>query len=122
MVAKFYDDMLRDAAISCGQLTLMLAIARDETTTYARLSRELMIDATAVARAVKALVARGLLSIDEIEGSQRKTVAITEAGIECLRKAVPLWKAATDQFFENVDEKSWQRMRNELARVSVMPD
>ena len=114
--------MLRDAAISCGQLALMLSVARDETTTYARLSRELMIDATAVARAVKTLAARGFFSVDEIKGSQRKTVAITESGIKCLRKAIPLWQTATNQFFQNVDEGDWRRIRDDLARASVMPD
>ena len=121
-IAKYYDDMLRDAGVSSGQLAMLLATARDGSTTYARLSRELLIDATAVGRAVRTLQARGLVSVDEIEGSLRKKVVITEAGIECLRKAVPLWKAATDQFFESVDKANWQRVREELSHLSSIHD
>ena len=117
-MAKYYDEALVEAAVSCGQLIILLAAARDGSTSYARLSRELLLDTTAVGRAVKALAARGLLSIDSPEGSRRKSIAITEAGIACVFKAVPLWQEATDRFLAGFGEEDWTRLRGDLSRTS----
>ncbi len=115
---KFYDDALQEIALSCGQLVILLAVARDGPTTYAHLSRELVLDMTAVGRAVKPLAARRLVSINSAPGSRRKMVKITETGVACLRKAVPLWQEATNQFLEGFGEREWSRLRKELSRTS----
>ncbi len=118
VMTKFYDEALQSAAISSGQLVILLVLARDGATSYARLSRELSMDSTAVGRAAKALYARGLVSIDPIEGSRRKTVAITEAGTACLEKAVPLWQQATERFLSDFGDAAWSRLRSDLSRAS----
>ena len=58
------------------------------------------------------------VSIDSPEGSRRKSIAITEAGIACVFKAVPLWQEATDRFLAGFGEEDWTRLRGDLSRTS----
>ncbi len=117
-ISKFYDDVLQHAGISCGQFIILLAIARDGSTTYVRLSRELVMDPSAIARAIKPLILRGYVDVTNVEGSNRKSIAINGAGTECIRKAVPLWQKATNLFLREIGEDNWARIQADLARMS----
>jgi DNA-binding MarR family transcriptional regulator len=95
MLARIYDDALRETGLEMSQLPVLaaLAISGERGITVTELARALVMDRTSVTRAIRPLEKAGLLYVARSPDDARsKVIVLTRAGERALRDAYPRWK------------------------------
>lgn len=103
MLARLYDEALREIGLEMSQLPLLAAVATrgDGGFKITDLARALVMDRTSVTRAIKPLEKAGLLRVARSPDDARlKIVIITRAGENRLREAYPRWQRTTRRLRE----------------------
>lgn len=103
LLARLYDEALRDIGLEMSQLPLLAAVASqgDRGFKITEVARVLVMDRTSVTRAVRPLERRGLLRVARSpEDARSKIVLITRAGEQMLRSAYPRWQRTTRRIRE----------------------
>jgi DNA-binding MarR family transcriptional regulator len=78
----------------------------------ADLARALMLDRTALTRALQPMVREGLIELSESPHDQRaRLVLLTRAGRKRLTEASALWAAAQDKYVQAVGERQAVALR-----------
>jgi DNA-binding MarR family transcriptional regulator len=89
-----YDEALVPAGVGVAQFSLLRRIERAETCSLTELARLAELDRSTVGRNVRVLGRLGLV-VETASADQRETaIALTDAGREAVRRALPLWEAA----------------------------
>jgi DNA-binding MarR family transcriptional regulator len=91
---SLYDAALAPAGIGLAQYSLMRRIERAGTVSLTELARIAELDRSTVGRNVRVLERMGLVSGAAADDHRETTVALTESGVETLRRATPLWEDA----------------------------
>ena len=98
MLARLYDEALRDVGLEMSQLPLLAAVAARGEAGFkvTDLARALVMDRTSVTRAIRPLERAGLLRVARSPHDARlKIVILTGAGENKLRAAYPRWQRVT---------------------------
>jgi DNA-binding MarR family transcriptional regulator len=93
-VTRAYNSHLRPLNLQITQLSLLVAIEQDDTTSIAALAQRLDIESSAVLRNLKILERRGLVTNDGGRGRRGRRSSLTAQGKAMLAAAVPLWERA----------------------------
>ena len=96
-VTSLYDGVLQPTGLRSTQATLLMAIASAGTATISQLAEVLVMDRTTLARNLKLLEARRLISIKPGQDQRTRVVHVTELGRQALLRALPLWEQAQRQ-------------------------
>jgi DNA-binding MarR family transcriptional regulator len=122
MLARLYDEALREVGLEMSQLPLLAAVATrgDRGFNVTDLARVLVMDRTSVTRAIKPLEQTGLLRVARSPNDARlKIVVITRAGESRFREAYPRWRRKTRRIREVFGDA---RVDALIAELSALVD
>jgi DNA-binding MarR family transcriptional regulator len=103
VLARLYDEALRDLGIEMSQLPVLAAAAIRGTRGFmvSELARALVMDRTSVTRAVRPLARARLVRVARSpEDARSRIIFITRAGERALREAYPRWQQVTRRIRE----------------------
>jgi DNA-binding MarR family transcriptional regulator len=118
-LARHFDDALRDAGLTHGQFSLLVALDHGDAPTIGEVSAALAMDRTTLTANLKPLARRGLIkmAIDKADRRSRRLV-ITAAGRARLNAAFPAWKAAHAELDATLGLARVDRLRADLKAIA----
>jgi DNA-binding MarR family transcriptional regulator len=119
ILAKHFDDALRDVGLTNGQFSLLMAVNQPAPPTIGSIADLLAMDRTTLTAALKPLERRGLVTIKvDREDRRLRRLSLTDVGHQHLALALPIWKrehAAIDAFIG-----SPKALHDKLAKLSKL--
>jgi DNA-binding MarR family transcriptional regulator len=116
-LARLFDDAFRDLGVTHGQFSLLNALNRPSPPGMGDVARLLAMDPTTLSANVKPLERAGLLEIRIDQADRRaRRLALTPAGHELLRRAVPIWRRTHARLDRSTADP--KRLRAELLALS----
>jgi DNA-binding MarR family transcriptional regulator len=116
ILAKRFDDALRDVGLTNGQFSLLMALNQTEPPTIGSVADLLAMDRTTLTAALKPLERRGLVKIKVDETDRRgRRLTLTETGHQHLGRALPIWRREHDVIDRLVH--SPKELRDKLAQL-----
>ncbi|MEU6230643.1 MarR family winged helix-turn-helix transcriptional regulator [Streptomyces sp. NPDC047042] len=113
-----YDKALTPVGLRTTQFNILHRLALEGRTTITALAQRIAMDRTTLATNLKPLVRDGLLIVQPSDTDRRaRAVEITDVGLDRLEEAVPLWKAAQDQFESTFGAAEAAELRAALRAV-----
>ncbi len=88
-----------------------------QSTSIARLARELVMDPSTLARNLRPLEAQGLVEKAAREGRRSVNLSLTLLGVQTLKQGYPLWHDAQQRFVRHFGNHTWDSMRGQLAQA-----
>ncbi|MBN3786199.1 MarR family transcriptional regulator [Burkholderia sp. Bp8963] len=117
-ISQFYERYLSHAGVTASQYSI-LALLRDRPgLTMAALSAVLVIERTALLRALKPLVGAALVAGRYDGNGRRLTYALTGEGETKIAHAHTHWLAAQEAFERRFGPSEAARLRDELFRIT----
>jgi DNA-binding MarR family transcriptional regulator len=116
-VTRLYDDALRPAGLRVTQFALLRQLARRGELRMRDLSAAVVIEETALNRAVRALHGRGWIAIRTGADRRERMLAITAAGRALLAEAEPLWSGAQQRMSDELGG-TWDALLRSLDEVT----
>lgn len=94
---RMYDDYLRPTGLTIGQYSALAALYYVPSMPMSKLATRLEMDRTTLTRSLAILERDRLISIEpDAEDTRIRAISITNAGLQKLIDAFPLWKAAQE--------------------------
>ncbi|MBB4210919.1 DNA-binding MarR family transcriptional regulator [Rhodothalassium salexigens DSM 2132] len=116
-VTRRYDEILDPCGLRATQLVILLELAYHGSATLSRLADLLVMEKSTLSRNLKPLEARGLLAFQMGEG-RHKLVHLTDAGVDKLRQAIPLWIEAQNEARARADDADWDTVLDTLDALA----
>ena len=117
-LARRFDEALRPAGLTSGQLSLMMALNRPVPPTIGSVAALLAMDRTTLTAALKPLERRGLVTISVDPQDRRgRLLALTDAGQTALRAAVPIWERTHGEIEAAIGGGSGDALRTTLHAI-----
>ena len=113
-VTRAYDDVLRPVGLRATQLTVLAAIAADESVSITAVAKLMGMDRTTLTRNLRPLEADGLIVVGNEGWRRSRTLEITKKGRTRLREALPLWEKAQKTLQANLSARGWHLIRKDL--------
>ena len=114
-ISRYFDEALQPSGLRSGQLIMLMTIARLGSPTYGQLARDMVMDTSTIARNLQPLAREGLISLTPGPDRRRKTVTVTDKGVDQIRTAIPLWREAQKRFVDEVGADQWANMLSGLS-------
>lgn len=109
VLARRFDEALREVGLTHGQFSLMNALNRPQPAAMPSVATLLDIDRTTLTAALKPLARRGLVEVRADPGDgRRRLLSLTREGHRVLARAVPRWKRAHAQLEAQLGEGAAQ--------------
>lgn len=96
-VTDCYDKALKPAGVSANQYSLLVNIGRMEGCGTGKLAERVRLEKSTLVRTLQPLFRQGLITDNSSAGNRRRSLCLTQAGEQVLKKAFPLWKRAQDE-------------------------
>jgi len=93
-VTGIYDEALRPAGITAGQLNVLAVVVRRRQVSPGQVARMLNIERSTMSRNVERMKRNGWLTIRPGELASSQELRITKAGRRIIEEAAPLWRKA----------------------------
>jgi len=93
-VTRIYDDALRPAGLTSGQLTILVAVALHPGALSSQLHERLDLEQSSFSRNAAVMQRQGWIEKQAIEGQRGQGLHITELGSSMLAEALPCWRSA----------------------------
>lgn len=91
-LARRFDKALRPLGLTSGQFSMLMSLNRPGPPRMGEVAELLAMDRTTLTAALKPLERRGLVRVERDMQDQRgRRLSLTEAGLEALAHAVPVW-------------------------------
>ena len=100
IATQFYDKKLKPIKIKITQFTILSIIASNNNKTVSSLSSELLMDRTTLTRSLDILIKQKLIKNIKSTDARERIVQLTTQGHIVLEQAIPLWKAAEEEIFD----------------------
>lgn len=98
-ISRFYDAQLLTAGLRITQFLTLAVLNEVSDTAIVDLADRLDIEQTAMGKMIATLERRRLVDVRRSPSDRRsRIVALTEAGCSVFQIALPLWRAAQQQF------------------------
>jgi DNA-binding MarR family transcriptional regulator len=120
IITQFYDTFLQPSGLLMTQYTVLVVIALSKQDTVMHLAENLVMDRSALARALKPLEEKGLIMVEP--GTDRRTrwVRLTEQGRKALNQTYPYWRAAQQQLVKHLGEQQTRWLLDDLKKVEAL--
>lgn len=116
-VTQFYDRHMAGEGLRATQYSIIARLARVGPLTINRLAALIVLDRTAMGRALRPLERDGLVSIDPGHDERTRIVTLTAAGRARAKSAAARWRAAQQDFEAAYGAAAAARLRSDLARM-----
>ena len=100
IATQFYDKKLKPIKIKITQFTILSIIASNNNKTISSLSSELLMDRTTLTRSLDILIKQKLIKNIRSTDARERIVQLTTQGHVVLDQAIPLWKEAEEEIFD----------------------
>jgi DNA-binding MarR family transcriptional regulator len=100
IATQFYDKKLKPIKIKITQFTILSVIASNNNKTVSSLSSELLMDRTTLTRSLDILIKQKLIKNIRSTDARERIVQLTTQGHVVLEQAIPLWKEAEEEIFD----------------------
>lgn len=118
VITQLYDEFLEPSGLLGTQFRLLGAVAANGSIALTPLAEALSLDPTTLARNLKPLERDGLVEVSVGEDDRRmRVVTLTEAGLQALMKAIPLWEEAQAWIIDQLGEDRWRSMLADWAEL-----
>lgn len=117
-VTRLYDDALRPLDLRITQFSLLRQLARHGERTMRELAAMVVLEETALNRAVRGLESRGWIAIRTGADRRERVLAITAAGRALLAEATPRWEAVQAQLSAELGA-DWHVLMTSLTAVTA---
>lgn len=117
-VTRLYDDALRPKGLRITQFALLRQLVRHGERTMRELAAIVVVEETALNRAVRGLESRGWITIRTGADRRERVLAITAAGRALLAEATPLWDGVQARMAAELGA-DWQGLMASLAAVTA---
>ncbi len=119
-MTQLYDKAIQPTGLRATQFPILAVLAMAGSATITNLSSLLVMDRTTLARNLKPLEKRGLVSITKGEDKRTKTVNLTDEGADMLGDALPQWEKAQTEVVEAMGKDRWQSTLENLQRIPAL--
>jgi DNA-binding MarR family transcriptional regulator len=121
VLARYFDEALRDAGLTNGQFSLLMSLNRPEMPSIGSVASLLATDRTTLTAALKPLERRGLIKVVvHADDRRRRLLKLTSAGRKALARAAPLWRAAHAKAEAVLGESKADLLRGNLEALAVL--
>ncbi|WP_063551217.1 MarR family winged helix-turn-helix transcriptional regulator [Burkholderia territorii] len=117
-ISQFYERYLSRAGVTPSQYSILALLREQPGQTMAMLSAVLVIERTALLRALKPLVGAALVAGRIEPRCRRQTFALTALGEARIADAQVHWLAAQEAFEQRFGSAQAARLRDELFRIT----
>jgi len=117
-ISQFYERYLSRAGVTPSQYSILALLRERPGLTMATLSAVLVIERTALLRALKPLIGAALVTGRIEPRCRRQTFALTAHGETKIADAHVHWLAAQDAFERRFGPARAARLRDELFRIT----
>jgi DNA-binding MarR family transcriptional regulator len=118
-LARHFDEALRPVDLTNGQFSVLMALNRREPPTMGAVATLLAMDRTTLTAALKVLERRLLITITPDPADRRsRLVALTDAGMASLGRALPIWTRTHDALDKRLDEPGPEALRGALHAIA----
>ena len=100
IATQFYDKKLKPIKIKITQFTILSIVASNNNKTVCSLSSELLMDRTTLTRSLDILIKQKLIKNIKSKDARERIVQLTTQGQVVLEQAIPLWKEAEEEIFD----------------------
>jgi len=124
VLARFFDEALREVGLTNGQFSLLMSLNRPEMPSIGSVASLLATDRTTLTAAHKPLERRGVIKIViQVDDKRRRLLKLTPDGRKVLARAVPLWRDAHAKAEVVLGESKADLLRDNLEAIAVLsPD
>lgn len=116
-VTQFFDERLEPTGLRSTQFLILVAVGAMQSTSIARLAREMVMDPSTLARNLRPLESQGLVEKAAREGRRSVNLSLTTLGRQVLKQGMPLWQDAQLRFLRHFGSHTWDSMRGQLAQA-----
>jgi len=95
-------------------------LAKFQPVSISRIGEILVLDQTTLTRSLRLLEKQRYLEISPRSVRRQRFLTLTDAGVNVLAIAVPLWRRVQAKFLAEMGGDTWSRLRNELERLAGM--
>ena len=121
VLARFFDEALRDVDLTNGQFSLLMSLNRPEAPSIGCVASLLATDRTTLTAALKPLQRRGLIKVVvQAHDKRRRLLRLTSKGRLLLARAVPLWRDAYAKAEAMLGESKVDGLRRNLEALAVL--
>ena len=93
-LARHFDEAFRPLGLTSGQFSLMMALNRPKPPSLGPVAALLAMDRTTLSAALKPLVRRALVTVEDDPSDRRsRLLRLTAQGRDVLARATPVWQA-----------------------------
>lgn len=118
-LARRFDEALRPLNLTQGQYSLLVSLNRPEPPRISDVAYLLAMDRTTLTANLKPLQKRGLLDVTkDPEDKRSRRLSLTEAGLDLLALAVPIWRETHDQVDKVLPRKSPDELKNDMVALA----
>ena len=120
VLARRFDDALRDLALTSGQFSLLTSLNRPKPARMGSVAELLAMDRTTLTAALKPLERRGLIKVSvDPEDRRGRMLVLTASGRALLAAAVPIWRRTHAGLDRTLAGSDGERLRRQLRALSV---
>ncbi|GAB4542425.1 MAG: oxidation-sensing regulator MosR [Roseibium sp.] len=119
-VSRHYDRLARQAGLTAGQFSVLVAIHRGAGETTGTLADRLSMERTTLVRNVALLERKGLVTSGTSGGGRGKRYVLSADGSRLLGNAVPLWRQAQGDVRRLLGDDEFLKTINALKRLSEL--
>jgi DNA-binding MarR family transcriptional regulator len=118
-LTKLYERHLAGAELTSAQFSILVAVDEAGEMTMTELAAALVMDRTTLLRAIKPLQRDELMvSRPSTDDVRRLVFSLSATGVRRLKKAMPLWLAAQQEFETAVGAAEAARLRRDLIALA----
>jgi DNA-binding MarR family transcriptional regulator len=120
-MTRFYDYILSPVGIGLNQYSILAKLDRYGPKILQDLAAQLTMDRSTLGRLLRPLEERGFVTLNpSTEDRRQKIIALSEAGLELLRSAQPLWSQAEARFEEVFGPTNALGLRAMMRQITMV--
>ena len=111
ITTQLYDRKLKSLKIKITQFSILSLLASGGEETVNSLSETLLMDRTTLSRGLDILYKYKLIENLKSNDARKRIVKLTPKGYEILELAIPLWKEAEDEIFDECKKYGFSALK-----------
>ncbi|MEO9527892.1 MAG: MarR family winged helix-turn-helix transcriptional regulator [Roseibium sp.] len=119
-VSRHYDRLARQAGLTAGQFSVLVAVRQPRQATTGELADRLSMERTTLVRNLALLERKGLVISARSGEGRGKHYLLSEEGARLLADAVPLWRQAQRDVMGHLGADEFTKTINVLKRLSKL--
>ena len=115
VVTQKYDAALQPAGLKATQFALLATLAKRGDLPHTHLAEALVMDRTTLTRNLKPLIAKRLISVENVADQRVRRIKLTAKGSRVFENALPHWAAVQSKIVAGLGLSRWSGFLDDLA-------